>query len=484
MNMFKFDSPVMHFIGKVADMIILNILCLICCLPIVTVGAAFSAKYYVSMKLVKGEEVTVIKPYFKAFKENFKQATKIWLILLGIGLILAFDWLWIFTLGYGNVKPIFLILLSVASLYLVAMFLSVFPFIARYEVKLLEAIKAAALFAFLHYITIALTLAVFVGSFIASMWYAQWLPAILLFGTTTAFYFMNCILVKGFSKMEKNLDPSLFDNGEDEDGVEENGEETDGEEKDETPLVLRPDEHTVKGKLNAEKETFSSLNFKEKLVFIKDYYLLNIILVIAAAVFIVWFIYDGFIGQQKTVYSGGLLYCTTWEENKNAFCDGFLKIAGENKRREQVILSDDLTMDFTESAPEDIERDPSQDQYLGSYIMAGYYDYFMIDSKFADFYIPYIDKFKDVTYMADEYNIPEEDRFYSEMKDEDGNTVEYVSAFIIPKDVINKAGFYSRTEHDVYIAFIENGKAKETDDMFIDYLYNFEAVSAEDESNQ
>lgn len=479
MNIFKFDSPVMHFIGKVADMIILNLLCLVCCLPIVTVGASFSAKYYVSMKLVKGEEVTVIKPFFKAFKENFKQATKIWGIILVIGLVLAFDWVWIFSLGYGSVKPIFLILLAVASVYLTAFFLSVFPFIARYEVTLLEAIKAGALFAFLHYITITLTLAVEIGGIIASLWYAEWLPAILLFSTTTSFYFINCILVKGFMKMEKNLDPSLFEDNEDEDSG------TEGVEKDEKDevTVLRPDEHTIKGKFNVEKETFKALSVKEKIVFIKDYYLLNIVLVICAAIFIVWFIYDGFIGQQKTVYSGGLLYVITKTENKNAFCDGFLEIAGDNIRREQVNLSDDLTMDFTEAAPEDVVYDASQDQYLFPMISAGYYDYFMIDSKFIDHYM-LLDCFKDITYMADEYDIAEENRFYSETEDENGNKSQYVSAFIIPPEIADKAGFYSRTDNEIYIAFIENGKEKEIDDKFIEYLYNYEVVDTENEGEE
>ena len=82
MNIFKFDSPVMQFMAKVADMIILNILTLVLSIPIVTFGAAYTAKYYVSMKIIRGEESTVFKPYFKAFKDNFKQATLIWMIQL------------------------------------------------------------------------------------------------------------------------------------------------------------------------------------------------------------------------------------------------------------------------------------------------------------------------------------------------------------------------------------------------------------------
>ena len=72
MNFFNLDSPFMRFLTKMADLIILNILYMICCIPIVTIGAASTALYTVSMKAVKNEESYIIRGYFKAFKENFK----------------------------------------------------------------------------------------------------------------------------------------------------------------------------------------------------------------------------------------------------------------------------------------------------------------------------------------------------------------------------------------------------------------------------
>ena len=63
----------MGFISTVADLIILDILCIICSIPIVTYGAASSAKYYVAMKKIRGEDTGTIKPFFKAFFQNFKQ---------------------------------------------------------------------------------------------------------------------------------------------------------------------------------------------------------------------------------------------------------------------------------------------------------------------------------------------------------------------------------------------------------------------------
>ena len=53
---FNIDSPIMRFLSKVCDLMILNALCIICCLPIVTAGASVTALYTITMKMVRGEE--------------------------------------------------------------------------------------------------------------------------------------------------------------------------------------------------------------------------------------------------------------------------------------------------------------------------------------------------------------------------------------------------------------------------------------------
>lgn len=90
-GLFHYDNPVWRFIGKFFDIMILNILWFLCSIPIVTMGASTTAVYYVTLKLVRDEEGSSVKAFFKSFKENFRQATIIWLILLAAGAILGFD---------------------------------------------------------------------------------------------------------------------------------------------------------------------------------------------------------------------------------------------------------------------------------------------------------------------------------------------------------------------------------------------------------
>ncbi len=83
--MFKFDSPVFDILGKIVDMIILGALWFVMCLPIVTIGAATTAAYYVTFNQFNGKDGYVVRSFFKSFKENFKQATILFIIIAIVG---------------------------------------------------------------------------------------------------------------------------------------------------------------------------------------------------------------------------------------------------------------------------------------------------------------------------------------------------------------------------------------------------------------
>ncbi|MEI3187490.1 MAG: YesL family protein [Lachnospiraceae bacterium] len=102
-GLFNYDNPVWRFIGKFFDILILNILWMVCSIPIFTIGASTTAVYYVTLKLVRDEEGSTVKAFFKSFRENFKQATAIWIVLLITGIIIAGDLY--FFIRVQNVSP-------------------------------------------------------------------------------------------------------------------------------------------------------------------------------------------------------------------------------------------------------------------------------------------------------------------------------------------------------------------------------------------
>lgn len=85
------DSPLMRFLAKIADLIILNLLWMAYSLPLVTIGASTTALYTVMLKIVKEEDIYITKVFFDAFRKNFKQSTIIWGILLFWGILFGID---------------------------------------------------------------------------------------------------------------------------------------------------------------------------------------------------------------------------------------------------------------------------------------------------------------------------------------------------------------------------------------------------------
>ena len=68
-RLFNMDNKFFVFMGRVADLIILNLLCILCCLPIVTAGASVTAMFYVTLKMARNEESYIVRSFFKSFKE-------------------------------------------------------------------------------------------------------------------------------------------------------------------------------------------------------------------------------------------------------------------------------------------------------------------------------------------------------------------------------------------------------------------------------
>lgn len=151
MNFLKIDSPFMRFMGTVADLMILNVLTVICCIPVITAGASFTAMHYVLLKIARKEEGYIVKSFFRSFKQNFLQATVIWLIMLVVIAALFVDW----RLTRMNRFPmvyVVLMYMAIGITYLV--FLYVFPVLSHYSNTIRGTFKTAFIMSILGIITV------------------------------------------------------------------------------------------------------------------------------------------------------------------------------------------------------------------------------------------------------------------------------------------------------------------------------------------
>lgn len=128
------EGPVMQFITKIAYSAYLNILWFICCIPIFTIGASTTALFYVTLKMAKNEEGNITKAFFRSFRDNFRQGTKIWLILLIVGIVLGFDGYTLYHMRFFNafwtiLTAIFIV--AVAAYAIILMY--IFPLLARFH---------------------------------------------------------------------------------------------------------------------------------------------------------------------------------------------------------------------------------------------------------------------------------------------------------------------------------------------------------------
>ena len=146
---FNMDNKFFVFMGKIADLCMLNLLCIICCIPIVTAGASLTALYYVTMKMVRNEEAYIFRSFFRSFKQNFKQATVINIIMLAAAALLYIDTNIAGKMGQPAGKILGMIFAAFTLLY-VMILLYVYPLLAKFYNSVKNTFKNAILMATRH----------------------------------------------------------------------------------------------------------------------------------------------------------------------------------------------------------------------------------------------------------------------------------------------------------------------------------------------
>ena len=128
---FNMDNKFFTFMSRVADLIILNILCIVCCIPIVTIGPSISAMFYVTMKMVRNEESYIVRGFFKSFKQNLKQGIVINLIMLAAAVLLAID-ISICRGTAGSLGKVLLVIFMMILVVYLMLFMYIYPVLAKF----------------------------------------------------------------------------------------------------------------------------------------------------------------------------------------------------------------------------------------------------------------------------------------------------------------------------------------------------------------
>lgn len=170
MDLFHIEGKYVQYGAKLADLLWLNVLTLVCCLPVFTIGASLSAMHYVLLQIIRDAESRISASFFRSFRVNFRQATAIWGGLLGVGAFLAYD-IYLVRQQKLGLPQALLFGLAVIGLIWACVFVWVFPLQSHYENTVANTVKNALRLAIAHPVrTLIMLLAVIAPVVLALIW--------------------------------------------------------------------------------------------------------------------------------------------------------------------------------------------------------------------------------------------------------------------------------------------------------------------------
>lgn len=213
MGLLRFDSPLMRLLAKVADLMIVNLLVLICSLPIFTIGACLTAMQNIFYRILHNEDVYVFREFFASFKRNFKQATIIWLLILPIILFLIYDYFMLEETATATAA--FLMIVSAIMLVFVfIVMMYIFPILSRYDNTVKQMFKNSIVIAITHPIRSILMVLIFgFCVFIEILMPYKMFPILFCFCISVPWYFCSMVYMPIFDRMD-GIDPRQIDHEE------------------------------------------------------------------------------------------------------------------------------------------------------------------------------------------------------------------------------------------------------------------------------
>ncbi len=90
-SFFNPKSAGTRFLTGLANLIIVNFLFLITCIPVITIGASVTSLYRITIAILAGDNPSVWRDYLSTFKNNFLKATLLQLLYMGLAAFFLFE---------------------------------------------------------------------------------------------------------------------------------------------------------------------------------------------------------------------------------------------------------------------------------------------------------------------------------------------------------------------------------------------------------
>ncbi|MCL2421742.1 MAG: DUF624 domain-containing protein [Defluviitaleaceae bacterium] len=203
-GLFNLDGPFFKFGNIIADIMILSFIWILFSIPIFTIGASTTALFYVTTRRIADKEGYLIKDFVASFKSNFKMATKLWMLWLILGGLIALNIYWLRNVEFEPMLAAILLpvqIVVLVELYITALYL--FPITARFEMTFRQTIKSAFYMANRHLLTTLSCVATTVAIIFAA---AMFFEPILFVGMGVYAYITSYMFIQVFRKYRPEID--------------------------------------------------------------------------------------------------------------------------------------------------------------------------------------------------------------------------------------------------------------------------------------
>lgn len=149
-SIFNTDNLFMRICEKILDLVTVNLLFLLSCLPLVTIGIAKISLYETLFEIKGARRVKVTAMYMQAFRKNWKVGLKLGLLELLLVGISLFDLVLFWkqeTMLFQMLKATCIGVIIFTSL----LFLCIYPLAAKFEMTVKDLLQTGLIMVSLHF---------------------------------------------------------------------------------------------------------------------------------------------------------------------------------------------------------------------------------------------------------------------------------------------------------------------------------------------
>ena len=203
MSLFDPDGKFMRLTSTMLDYVKLGLLFMLFSIPVIPMGAAAAAAMTVGMKIARGEAPAVWKPFWIAFKENFRQGTLLLLIFALTFALLGFDWYQVMKMESTTVVRVARAGIVLLTILLTSIALYSFAIIARYELAIKAALRNGVIYTLLYFPKNLLTIALIALGILTYTYFVNLIPLVVAVIPALVIWYFSKTCVHVFTASER-----------------------------------------------------------------------------------------------------------------------------------------------------------------------------------------------------------------------------------------------------------------------------------------